>query len=137
MGKIWFFKDTHFLEHLELEILEPVGVALQLLGTSLIFIALMGAAAYGVYRLWMVRDNIYKNSDLIVLVFVLIAYLTSRYQLGICFLLHKLCLNLYLAKLYLFPVTWDRVYLVWVAGRSLSVVTWTTLLIYVPDWKPD
>ena len=52
-----------FSETLELDVLEPVGVAFQMLGTSLAFIALMGVVAYGVYRLLMVRDNIYKNSD--------------------------------------------------------------------------
>ena len=40
-----------FSETLELDVLEPVGVAFQMLGTSLAFIALMGAVAYGVYRM--------------------------------------------------------------------------------------
>ena len=49
---------------MELEVLEPVGVAMQMIGTSLAFIALMGAAAYGLYRLWMVRDSIYKDLEM-------------------------------------------------------------------------
>ena len=44
----------------ELDVLEPVGVAMQMIGMTLAFIALMGAASYGIYRLWMVGNSIHR-----------------------------------------------------------------------------
>ena len=61
MGKIWCAKDTYLSELTELEVLESVGVAMQMIGTTLAFIGLLGAASYGIYRLWMVGNSIYRE----------------------------------------------------------------------------
>ena len=47
-----------FSETLELDVLEPVGIDMEMIGTSLAFIFLAGAASYGLYKLWMVSDSI-------------------------------------------------------------------------------
>ena len=55
-----------FSEPLNLDLLEPVDTAFQMIGSTMAFLSLVGIGVYGCYQLWMVSEIVnIDNSDIL------------------------------------------------------------------------